>query len=61
MKILLEIYGITPSFLEENYPYIECAKESGIKDNFMVENIFKDMKSYISAKNSKKKKNISIQ
>ena len=58
MKLLLEVYGIPPNFIEENNPYIEYAKENGIKDNSMFENIFKDIKSYISAKNSKKRKNI---
>ena len=58
MKLLLEVYGIPPNFLEENNPYIEYAKENGINDNFMFENIFKDIKSYINAKNSKRNKNL---
>ena len=42
----------------KNIPYIEYAKENGISYNFMFENIFKDIKSHISAKNSKRNKNL---
>ena len=57
MKVLFEVYGIPQNFLEENNPYIEYAKKNGINDNFMFENIFKEIKSYINAKNSKNRKN----
>ena len=57
MKVLLEVYGIPQNFLEENNPYIEYAKQNGINDNSMFENIFKEIKSYINAKNSKNRKN----
>ena len=59
MRLLLEVYGIPPNFLEENNPFIEYAKKNGIKNNnFMFENIFKEIKSYINAKSNKRKKNV---
>ena len=58
MKLLLEVYGIPQNFLEENNPFMEYAKKNGINSNFAFENLFKDIKSYINAKNSKKRTNI---
>ena len=58
MRLLLEVYGIPKNFLEENNPFIEYAKKNGLNDNFMFENLFKDINSYINSKNSKRKKNL---
>ena len=58
MRLLLEVYGIPQNFLEENNPFIEYAKKNGIENNFVFENLFKDIKSYINAKSSKRKRNI---
>ena len=55
MKLLLEVYGIPQNFLEENNPFIEYAKKNGIENNFVFENLFKDIKSYINAKAQKEK------
>ena len=58
MKLLLEVYGIPQNFMEENNPFMEYAKKNGINNNFAFENLFKDIKSYINKKNSKKRNNI---
>ena len=58
MKLLLEVYGIPQNFLEENNPFMEYAKKNGINSNFAFENLFKDIKSYINTKNSKKRNNL---
>ena len=58
MKLLLEVYGIPQNFLEENNPFIEYAKKNGIENNFVFENLFKDIKSYINAKSSKRKRKL---
>jgi len=59
MRLLLEVYGIPQNFLEENNPFIEYAKKNGIdNNNFMFENIFKEIQSYINTKSSKRKKNV---
>ena len=58
MKLLLEVYGIPQNFLEENNPFIEYAKKNGINSNFAFENLFKDIKSYINDKSSKRRNNI---
>ena len=58
MKLLLEVYGIPQNFLEENNQLIEYAKKNGIDNDFMFDNLFKDIKTYISEKNSYRKKNI---
>jgi hypothetical protein len=58
MKLLLEVYGIPQKFLEENNQLIEYAKKNGIDNNFMFDNLFKDIKTYINEKNNKRKKSI---
>ena len=58
MKLLLEAYGIPQNFLEENNKLIEYAKKNGIDNDFMFDNLLKDIKTYISEKNIKRKKNI---
>ena len=58
MKLLLEAYGIPQNFLEENNQLIEYAKKNGIDNDFMFDNLFKEIKTYISEKNTKRKKNI---
>ena len=55
MKLLLEVYGIPQNFSEDNNYFIEYAKKNGINSNFAFENLFKDIKSYINAKSSKKR------
>jgi len=57
MKLLLEAYGTPRKFFEENNQLIEYAKKNGIDNDFMFDNIFKDIKAYISKKNTNKKKN----
>ena len=54
----MEAYGIPQNFLEENNPFIEYAKKKGIENNFMFENLFNDIKTYINAKSSKRRKNL---
>ena len=58
MKLLLEAYGIPQNFLEENNKLIEYAKKNGIDNDFMFDNLFKDIKAYINEKNLKRKKSI---
>jgi len=58
MKLLLEAYGIPQNFLEENNQLIEYAKKNGIDNDFMFDNLFKEIKTYISEKNKNRKKNI---
>jgi len=56
MKSLLEVYGIPRNFLEENNQLIEYAKKNGINNDFIFDNLIKDIDTYIGQKNSKRKK-----
>ena len=58
MKLLLEVYGFPRKFLEENNQLIENAKKNGIDKDLMFDNLFKDIKAYISKKKLKRKKSI---
>ncbi len=58
MKKLLEVYGIPRNFLEENNQLIENAKKKGIDNDFMFDDLIKDIKTYIGQKNSKRKNSI---
>jgi uncharacterized protein (UPF0335 family) len=58
MKLLLEVYGIPRNFLEENDQLIDYAKKNGINNDFIFDNLIKDIEAYISQKNPKRKKSI---
>ena len=57
MKLLLKVYGIPQNFLEENNTFMEYAKKNQINiENNNIDEIFKDIQSYINSKNVNKKK-----
>ena len=57
MKLLLKVYGIPQNFLEENNTFMEYAKKNQINiENNNIDEIFKDIQSYINSKNRNKKK-----
>ena len=57
MKLLLKVYGIPQNFLEENNTFMEYAKKNKINiENNNIDEIFKDIQSYINSKNVNKKK-----
>lgn len=56
MKLLLKVYGIPQNFLEENNTFMEYAKKNQINiENNNIDEIFKDIQSYINSKNVNKK------
>jgi len=58
MKLLLEAYGIPQNFFEENNQFLEYAKKKRIDNDFMFDNLFEVIKTYINEKSTSKKKNI---
>ena len=58
MKLLLEAYGIPQNFFKENNQVLESAKKNGIDNDFMFDNLFEVIKTYINEKSTNKKKNI---